>query len=271
MTKRLDHSIPLTPKIGHMSKELLSFCRQVAIAFKLPAAQFSDAIKRLRDRACRYQDQPTVTELQFMLICNLVLDFTSHGWNIDIKNSRAFLVPHSKVQEAPEAIKERIRQKHLLERDAQLREHPVQEFIKGMERRRLTSKDWHSIYSVMRDGEELAASLRRAANYTNCDDRARELKSAIDPYLQLVEANAVCQETGLRLGDIWRYFRHTWVNSYRSTPGRSMMFLIRDRARPCHPVMGIAALGSSVVQQSVRDRWIGWESDIALATLKANT
>jgi hypothetical protein len=39
-----------------------------------------------------------------------------------------------------------------------------------------------------------------------------------------------------------------------------MAILIRDRSVPNHPVIGIAALGSSVVQQSVRDSWIGWDA-----------
>ena len=71
----------------------------------------------------------------------------------------------------------------------------------------------------------------------------------------------------LQLTDIWRYFRHTWVTAYRSVPGRSMMILVRDAAAPCHPVIGIAALGSAVVQQSVRDEWIGWDSKRSLERL----
>jgi hypothetical protein len=64
-----------------------------------------------------------------------------------------------------------------------------------------------------------------------------------------VTPDAVCSETGQRLNDIWRYFRHTWVNIYRSVPGRNLMILVRDRAVPGHPVIGIAALASSVIQQ----------------------
>jgi hypothetical protein len=71
----------------------------------------------------------------------------------------------------------------------------------------------------------------------------------------------------LALSDIWRYFRHTWTTAYRSVPGRSIMILIRDSAAPNHPVIGIAALGSSVVQQRVRDEWIGWDAKGGIATL----
>src|SRR5262249_43428639 len=46
--------------------------------------------------------------------------------------------------------------------------------------------------------------------------------------------------------------------------GRSMPILIRDAAAPNHPVIGIAALGSSMAQQQLRDRWIGWDPEVFL-------
>ncbi len=146
--------------------------------------------------------------------------------------------------------KEIVRKGHLIERDEQLREPSVAEFVRGMERRRLTSQGWHSIYSVMRDGRQLAQALASA----------EDPSTIIKPYVQAVETGKVCEETGLVLSDIWRYFRHTWVTAYRSVPGRSMMVLVRDAACKHHPVIGIGALGSAVVQQSVRDRWIGWHA-----------
>jgi len=43
-----------------------------------------------------------------------------------------------------------------------------------------------------------------------------------------------------------------------------MMILVRDAAAPNHPIIGIAALGSAVVQNTARDRWIGWEPDVLI-------
>src|SRR2546425_11181756 len=40
-----------------------------------------------------------------------------------------------------------------------------------------------------------------------------------------------------------------------------MTVLVRDAAAPNHPVVGIAALGSSMAQQTLRDQWIGWDSE----------
>ena len=58
--------------------------------------------------------------------------------------------------------------------------------------------------------------------------------------------------------DIWRYFRHTWSLEYRSIPGRQLPILIRNKARPRSPVIGIGLLASPVMRSSVRDEWIGW-------------
>jgi hypothetical protein len=46
-----------------------------------------------------------------------------------------------------------------------------------------------------------------------------------------------------------------------------MMLLVRDAAAPFHPVIGIAALGSSMAQQTERDEWIGWDSDTFIKRL----
>src|SRR5262249_15251109 len=79
-----------------------------------------------------------------------------------------------------------------------------------------------------------------------------------------------CEHTGLPLRDIWRYFRHTWATEYRSVPGRSLMFLVRDAAASSHPVMGLIALASSAVQIGVRDEWIGWNPDSYVEQLRSD-
>jgi hypothetical protein len=269
MLKCLNHAIPITPHVGRLQAKLALFCRHLRRAFHCED-NLPEEIRKLRIEACGYLERPTSDELRLMLVSNLLLDLALHGWSVESRHSQIELLPPDKHDESRVLQKDRIRQKHLIERDAQLSEPSVQEFIKGMQRRRLTRKGWHSIYSVIRDGEELALSLRRAAEYENPDERTRCLAGIIDPYLQFVTPDAVCSETGLRLNDIWRYFRHTWVNVYRSVPGRNLMILVRERAVPGHPVIGIAALASSVIQQSIRDKWIGWDSESAVAALAAN-
>jgi hypothetical protein len=119
----------------------------------------------------------------------------------------------------------------------------------------------------MRDGRDLAKKLSAAKEEPSDAKRAQLLSSVIAPYVQAVEPDITCPVSGLKLMDIWRYFRHTWVSTYKSLPGRSMMLLVRDAAAPYHPVIGIAALGSSVAQHSTRDEWIGWDSDTFIKKL----
>ena len=259
------------PRMEPYADELTEFCRSLTVSLNsAPEATAKTRVfEQFRTRAAKYLARPSVAELKQMFLCNLVLDLVAHGWSIGFSKNEIRLQTRPNFEESSDAAKERIRARHLLERDAQLREPSVREFIVSMESRRLTTKGWHSIYSVMCDGQKLEKCLREASSPIETIHREHQLAQMIDPYLQFVTPDAICTETGLRLNDIWRYFRHTWVNIYRSVPGRSIMVLVRDRAAIGHPVIGIAALGNSVVQQSVRDRWIQWDSEGALAKLSA--
>lgn len=57
---------------------------------------------------------------------------------------------------------------------------------------------------------------------------------------------------------LWRYARYTGSIPYSEYVGRRLRFLIRDNSLPNRPLMGIAALGSSILQLKDRDEWIGW-------------
>jgi len=206
-------------------------------------------------------------ELALQFACSVVVDVVAQGWKLKPGRKKIQIETPANEGETPDEIKRRVRAGHLLERDAQLREPAVAEFIKGMEQRRLGPSGWVSIFSVMRDGRDLAKKLTVIAKECSDEKRAEMLRSVIAPYVQAVDAEAVCPLTGLKLIDIWRYFRHTWVSTYKSLPGRSMMLLVRDAAAPFHPVIGIAALGSSMAQQTLRDEWIGWDSDAFIKKL----
>ncbi len=204
-------------------------------------------------------------ELEFAV--NVVLDLLSIGWVIRLKGGRVVLLPPALEKANPAERKALVRQGHLIERDAQLGQKSVIEFVRKMERRHLTSTGWHSVFSLMRDGSALACELKAIDRLTDRTEKLSRLSSVVSPYLQLVTEDGRCPHTGLRLRDIWRYFRHTWVNAYKSLPGRSMMLLVRDAAAPNHPVVGIAALGSAIAQQKVRDEWIGRDQDTFLREL----
>ncbi|MGD0779141.1 MAG: Druantia anti-phage system protein DruA [Candidatus Solibacter sp.] len=251
--------------------------RQARQEFQRYACRFADALAREPERVDKavaafrstlneLNSCPSKATLKCLLSLHVLADLVAQGWTMQVTEPTVTLTydaPDDNVTDAKAAV----RRRHLIERDSQLSEPAVTAFIKGMEQRRLTTTGWHSIYSLMRDGGDLAARLQLTTAITDNKQRLEALANIITPYLQFVEPDVRCEHTGLLLTDIWRYFRHTWTTAYRSVPGRSMMILIRDAAAPHHPVIGIAALGSAVVQQRVRDQWIGWDSETGVAAL----
>jgi Domain of unknown function (DUF4338) len=71
----------------------------------------------------------------------------------------------------------------------------------------------------------------------------------IDPVIE------VCEDRKSKA--IFRYLRYTWSSPYSEYVGRRMRFLVRDRGHG-GAIIGIAAIGSSIMQIAERDRWIGW-------------
>ena len=123
------------------------------------------------------------------------------------------------------------------------------EFIKHME---TVNSNGHSIGDLIADGEELANRIEQAK------EGKIALNEAVKPYLQLVSENEKDEFTGLKIAEIWRYFRLTWATPSETTPGRTMQYLIRDAAHPMHAVMGISSLENCAVQITCRDDFIGW-------------
>jgi hypothetical protein len=193
-------------------------------------------------------------------------DLASQGW--DVETGDQVRVRPARSADGAAAEKQRVRRQEHLKRDEQLSRPSVRAFITGMERPREYRGEFVSIVSLMRDGRELRAALESAARSAPQD--ASALRAAINPYIQVVAPGERCQYTGLLLTDIWRYFRHTWTNYYATTPGRTMPLLVRDRAAKFHPVIGIAALSSAIVQIRERDDWIGWQPETFLAGLTAD-
>ena len=191
--------------------------------------------------------KPTCDDTIVNAAFSVLADLVAQGWRLQI-GTDGVSVRFPSTEADPTAEKERIRRQELLKRDEQLVMPTVRRFIKGMEQPREYRGRFVSIFSLMRDGRQLVDALNRKG----------ATSEAIDPYVQIFSHNERCEHTGLRLGDVWRYFRHTWTNQYTTTPGRTMRLLVRDRAAPYHPVMGIAALGSAIMQISERDKWIGW-------------
>lgn len=241
---------------------VLQACAELAVLnnqndFTIPSSE----LKRWRSTWSRHADESKSPTYQAAKVAiSLVADLMNQGWLIRCEEETIYLC-QPRASQSREEEQERIRRALAVARDEQLESQAVREFLADMEKPRPRGQctKAHSIFSLMRDGEELALSLKNAAH---SDDEKRGedvVRRCIKPYLQFVKAKECCPHTGLKLTDIWRYFRYTWLTPSRSTPGRSMMILVRDAAAPNHAVIGIAALSSSIVQQGERDSWIGWE------------
>lgn len=188
-------------------------------------------------------------------------DLAKQDWSIRVSNESKVSVKMPNAHNLSyEKEKDRVRNQELVKRTEQLNTPATRKFILQMERKRKYNGRVVSIHSLERNGKALSKSLM-AINSLSEDKKVKALFEVIDPYVQIIRSpKELCEKTGFRLRDIWRYFRHTWSSSYTINPGRSMQVLIRDRAREYHPVIGILAVGSPVPLVGPRDSFIGWDS-----------
>jgi len=76
------------------------------------------------------------------------------------------------------------------------------------------------------------------------------LHSEIDPIIEVCETQ--------KQHDLFRILRYSWSSPYSEYVGRRIKLIIRGGALPNKPVIGIAALGSSIIHIPERDEFIGW-------------
>jgi hypothetical protein len=189
----------------------------------------------------------------FWAAVSVLIDIVKQGWEIIIEKKTVYV--RRPVIRSKNKNVDLIRSQLHAERNEQLTKESTRQFIRSMESRAYHNDGFVSIYSLMRDGRELLDKLSKVGA------RKDKLYNIIQPYLQFVNGEERCEITGLKLIDIWRYFRHTWASPYKSVPGRTVMILVRDAAVEYHPVMGILALGSSPVGHRPRDEYVGWSTE----------
>src|SRR2546425_3395826 len=181
--------IALRPDLFGQEREFRKFC--LRLTKRLGDNSQTDrqqVIEQAREDVEAIASGPTdKPRLALKFACSVVLDVVAQGWEL-LPGQKCINIRSPKFQgETHEEIKRRIRAGHLLERDAQLRQASVAEFIRSMEHRGLGPTGWVSIYSLMRDGGDLAPKLAQAAAEPSEDKRANLLRTAVSPYLQLVE------------------------------------------------------------------------------------
>lgn len=247
----------LKPRFRSNRKTWSVFCEYLNRFSDVDSSTTEADSKIERDRLeALSQKIPVTHQALFAVTISVLADLRLQGWTFRTTTAGIELQrPQSQL--TAELERTRIQRMHAVNRNAQLLRGSVRKFVRGMEKSRLGPNGWTSIFTLMRDGRELAQKLRGLA-HLSAENQLALVRSAIQPYIQVVTEKSVCEFTGLRLGDIWRYFRLTWTNEYQTVPGRNLMILVRDASASGHPIIGIASLASPVVHLTNRDEWIGW-------------
>lgn len=209
-------------------------------------------------------DDEEVSEdrIRYLGILEVLLDLVEIGFELR-KNAdfRVVRPDPDRYKDDPEKFKEQERAILQKERLAQFNEQTVRDFIREMEDDdQDNASNQVSVENLITDGDELYGALAPHQNKSR-EDIIEALETEIEPSIQIAERGKACDHTGLDLMDIWRYFRYTWLTPYNTVPGRNINFLIRDKSREHHPVMGIASLASPMMNLTVRDEHIGWTID----------
>ncbi|MFH2146315.1 MAG: Druantia anti-phage system protein DruA [Candidatus Omnitrophota bacterium] len=86
----------------------------------------------------------------------------------------------------------------------------------------------------------------------------RNLSSGIDALRSEIRPEIEVCETQ-RQNDLFRMCRYYWSSPASEYVGRRIRVLVRDGGLPEKPLIGIAAIGSSIIHIPDRDKWIGWD------------
>lgn len=85
---------------------------------------------------------------------------------------------------------------------------------------------------------------------TNLAKGSAAWNSVVEPEIEVCETQ--------KQFDIFRILRYYWSSPYSEYVGRRIKLIVRDGSIPGRPVIGIAALGSSIIHIPERDNWLGW-------------
>jgi hypothetical protein len=260
MSQSRDFNPFLAPGERAKLYELLSFAG-------VPPPSFAE---NLRATARAFIDDGDSQKLR--TVCLLVADLFDQGWGVVSNNDKIVFEPPGisrSGEQTVEDVKLRVRNALNAARARQLVEPSVATFLRRMEHRSVRSRNFRSsILDLVDNGAQLADELASVADVPD-EERDAAVGRIIDPVIEICQAGRRCADTGLPLNDIWRYFRHTWAHEYRAIPGRQLLVLIRNAARPKRPVIGIAMLASPVMRVTVRDNWIGWLRDAMEVRLRS--
>lgn len=227
-----------SPVLSEENKE--RFDRLKARLKNLLPMNYIDTIKKEICEVLVDDNTYDVDTMKYAAALSVLIDLSQQGWIFEIQGNDLFLRMEADNVDDKKILRYRLS----AERNAQFKTASVIAFVKKMEKSKTHNGKTVSIKDLIGNADVLMKYIR-------------EGKKVCDPYIQLV-TNERDEYTGYKLSDIWRYFRYTWSIPYKTMPGRNLYYLVRDRLQPEHPIIGIFALGNSVLNLTVRDDDIGW-------------
>lgn len=220
------------------------------LAGVLPANRVDTIKREIEDIS---DEDASVEQLKYQAALSVLIDLSQQGWIFDIVAEQLVL----RMETDNVDDKKMLRYRLSVERNAQFKTDSVAKFIRQIEKVRIHNGEEISIRMLIGDPQFLL-------------ERIRNNERVCEPYIQLVSGERD-EYTGYKLSDIWRYFRYTWSIPYKTMPGRNLYYLVRDSLQPYHPVIGIFALGNSVLNLTVRDEDIGWTVEAIKASMSRRT
>jgi len=210
--------------------------------------------------------------ISYNTCCSLLADLIAAGWKVSlgIEGFQISKPEYNKTFKGAslDEVKDKMRKIQLVNRDKQVKSIEVQRFIARMERPQSIGNEKKSILNLIDSGKELSEIFKDIAALDE-EKKVSLLKKIIQPEIVICfpddplfkEEEHHCPYTGLRLSDIWKYFRLTWSSELKSVPGKSFPLLIRNAARANKPIIGIAMLRSAALADEAREDTIGWTSE----------
>lgn len=222
------------------------------------ADQFNNLVRRIDAAFPHYRGQVVQRELdaiedegyknlealKYKVSISVLADLIQQGWELEVRDGELLL----RLFTDETNDKSQVRSRLSSERKAQFQDESVMRFVERMEKQRPYHNESISIRNLIGNADTLIQRINAHA------------EQIVSPYIQLV-CHEQDEHTGYWLSDIWRYFRYTWAIPYKTMPGRNLFYLVRDASQPYHPIIGIFALGNSVLNLTVRDDEIGWTSE----------
>ena len=260
-----DNFIPFTPKLTDCyNKKFITIIK--------------NAVNKHGDRRLNYlnkrieENKSIVNNLDFSLegvkfitVLCILRDLLELNWRIVIDSNSNIKLAKPNLNQNKAYLRKQLQK----ERNIQLKKDSIDRFINKMEKVKEYNGEKISITNLIGDKEILVSRIKEIKSKDSDEEQYNLAREAIKPYLQVVDESK-CSYTGYRLRDIWRYFRYTWSLPYKRTPGRNRFYLIRDASQPYHPIIGISALGNTVLNLSKRDNYIGWTLEFVKNRLNRN-